>query len=101
MTISHPKLVDEEDIAEMSLQQQPERKKNMYVDNDRLTSEMLKWRSAIEAAQADGKDRPRMPEYVGLSVMLIARNIAKKPCYSGYSWIEEMISDGIEACCMY
>lgn len=99
MPVISSEVISEEELALYALP--PERKKVMYVDNEKLTQAMIVWTNAIEAAKAAGRERPRMPEYVGSCVRLIAVNMGRKANFSDYSWLEEMIEDGIEACCAY
>lgn len=99
MTVSQAKPISLDSVDALKVPSRPQTVN--YVDNEKLSEEMIKWRRAIDAAAAAGQERPPMPDYVGSSVMLIAENIATKPNYRDYSWISEMISDGIEACCLY
>jgi hypothetical protein len=99
MTVSQAKPISLDSIDTLKIPKSPQTVN--YVDNEKLSEEMIKWRRAIDAAAAQGLERPPMPDYVGSSVMLIDENLATKPNYRDYSWISEMISDGIEACCLY
>ena len=77
-------------------------KKTPYVDNKKFHQEILTYRFKIEEYKAAGKnDLPRMPEYIGECIYKIANKLAMKPCFSGYSFKEEMISDGIENSILY
>jgi hypothetical protein len=103
MTIISTEHIDESELEQYEVADfnPGEPKRSMYVDNDKLTEAMLDWSTAIQAAKESGAERPRMPEFIGLQVWLIAENMAKKSNFSGYSWIDEMKEDGIEACCAY
>jgi len=45
--------------------------------------------------------KPRMSNYIGKCFMLIAGNIANLPCFRGYPFIDDMISDALENMVMY
>lgn len=99
MPVISSEIISDEELA---LYQFPTpRTKTMYVDNEKLTSVMVVWSAAVVAAKEAGREIPRMPEYVGECIYLIATNIARKGNFRDYSWIDEMIADGIEACCKY
>lgn len=52
-------------------------------------------------AKLNNTPAPRVPDYVGQCLLLIATRLASKPNFSGYTYKDEMISDGIENCLMY
>jgi hypothetical protein len=73
-----------------------------YVDGERLKDELKEYYNDYHKRyKIEGGEIPRLPEYVGECILLIAYNLAKKPCFSGYSYKDEMIEDGIENCIMY
>lgn len=72
-----------------------------YVNNKQLYEEMKKFRQSVQDARDQGLERPRVPEYIGECLILIARNLAKKINFAGYSFKADMISDGIENCINY
>jgi len=75
-----------------------------YVDNKKLYTEMIVYLNKLNEAKEQGlkdKDLPRIPEYVGKTIYLIATRLATKPNFAGYSYKDEMISDGIENCLTY
>jgi hypothetical protein len=74
-----------------------------YVDNAKLYTVMLQYRNACRAAEEKHEEKPRIPEYVGECIWLIARGLAKKSNFANYTahWKEEMIADGVENCIMY
>lgn len=92
--------VDETEVDLLEIHE-PVKKTVAYVDNERLTQEMLAWHIKVKAAKAEGKPIPQMPRFVAESVMKIAENLTNKHSYSGYSWKEEMIGDAIENCVRY
>lgn len=77
------------------------RKVTHYVNNKRLLEEMIAYRKLYYEAKDRGEDRPKTPEYIGECIYLIATRLATKPNFYGYSYKDEMISDGIENCLNY
>jgi hypothetical protein len=75
-----------------------------YVDNKVLYTEMIKYLGKLNSAKEEGLPKsqyPRVSEYIGMAIYKIATKLATKPNFSGYSYKEEMISDGIENCLQY
>lgn len=70
--------------------------KNNYVNNKTLYAVMKQYHADCHQATTEQRQVPRVPEYVGQCLMLIATRYASKPQYSGYTYKEEMIFDGIE-----
>ena len=79
---------------------------NHYVDNKKLYTEMLHYINELREAKENGieptdKNYPRISNYIGECITLIAERFATKPNFSRYSYKDEMIEDGIEKCIMY
>lgn len=75
-----------------------------YVDNKKLNGEMIHYLNNLNTAKAaglTGNDLPRVPDYIGVAIFLIASKLATKGNFIGYSYRDEMVSDGIENCLMY
>ena len=77
------------------------KKKNHYVDNERFLAEIVEYKRKCKIAEAEGKDKPRLSEYIGKCIYLIAENLAHKPRFINYSYVDEMKSDAIENCFLY
>lgn len=77
------------------------KKTNHYIDNKKFYTEMVKYYNACQEASKNGDERPRVPNYVGECILLIAQRLATRPNFVGYSYREEMIGDGIENCLAY
>jgi len=75
--------------------------KTQYVDNKKFFSEIVEHKKKIDQAIRDEKELPRIPEYIGKCILLIAIGISRRPKFMNYSFKDEMISDGIENCMMY
>lgn len=72
-----------------------------YVDNKKLYAEIVLYQKAIRRNKRLKLEKPRIPEYVGTCLMLIANRLATKSNFIGYSFRSEMVSDGIENCILY
>lgn len=77
------------------------KKKNHYVDNERFLAEIVAYKEKCKIAAKEGKEKPRVSEYIGKCIYLIAENLAHKPRFMNYSYVDEMKSDAIENCLMY
>ena len=77
------------------------RMKHDYVDNKKMYAAMVEWKNKIKEAEAEGLPKPKVPEYIGQCIYLIATNLAKAPNFANYSFKEEMIGDGIENVLLY
>lgn len=76
-------------------------KKIHYVDNKKFYSEILIYREKLQKARDDGKEDPRIPNYIGECIYKIAEKLSTKPCFINYSYRDEMVADGIENCILY
>jgi DNA-directed RNA polymerase specialized sigma subunit len=67
-----------------------------YVDNKKLLSVLIEYQAKQARALEDGKHRPRIPEYVGECVLLIAERLSTKYQFANYQYREDMVMDGVE-----
>lgn len=72
-----------------------------YVNNRDLFEAMKKFHGEVQLAKQNDTPLPRVPDYIGECLLLIATRLAKKPNFYAYSYRDEMISDGIENCLQY
>jgi DNA-directed RNA polymerase specialized sigma24 family protein len=77
------------------------RVKRNYVNNKDLLAALIEYKKQCKEAEDSGDDSPRIPNYIGECIYQIATRLATKPNFSGYSYKEDMISDGIENCLQY
>jgi hypothetical protein len=77
------------------------KKSNNYIDNKKFYAEMIIYRRLYDESVAAGAPRPIVSRYIGECIMLIATRLATRPNFVGYSYKDEMISDGIENCLAY
>lgn len=73
-------------------------KKKNYINNKTLYESMKEHKELLLEAEKKGLDKPQVSNYIGQSILLICNNLAKKPNFSGYTYKQEMISDGIIDC---
>jgi len=72
------------------------RKRVNYVNNAEFLACLVDYKSKVREAEETGDPPPPIPNYIGECVYKIATRLASKPNFSGYSYKEEMISDGLE-----
>lgn len=73
----------------------------MYLDKKELHEALKEYLLKCEAAEEAGEERPRVTEYIGECIYNLNHNLAKRPNFSGYSFKEDMIDNGIELCLRY
>lgn len=71
-------------------------KTNHYVNNDEFVKALIEYKQRLETNPAE-----RVPEYIGTCILDISKRFASRPNFYGYSYREEMVSDGIENCLQY
>ncbi len=67
--------------------------KRHYVNNKDFYDALVLYKNKL-AENPDAK----IPNYIGECIMAICTKLATKPNFSGYSYRDEMIADGIENC---
>jgi len=77
------------------------RAKRNYVNNADFLEALVAYKKACTEAEDAGDEKPRCPDYIGKCIYQIATRLATKPNFSGYSYKDDMISDGIENCLLY
>jgi hypothetical protein len=75
--------------------------KNHYVNNADFLKALIQYKKDCRKAKREGTTKPKIPNYVGKCLMLIAENLSHKPNFISYSFRDEMIADGVENCIMY
>lgn len=69
-----------------------------YVNNADFYDALVEFRAKTLEAETQGLEKPRIPEYIGKCIFLIATKLANMPNFCSYSYRDEMIADGIEDC---
>jgi len=72
-----------------------------YIDNKKFYTAIIQYKRDVEDARAQGKQDPRIPAYIGECLFKIATRLSLKPNFIGYTFRDEMISDGLENCVNY
>jgi DNA-directed RNA polymerase specialized sigma24 family protein len=74
---------------------------NYYLDKSQLHAALKAHKVACLAAEEKGDPSPQTPEYVGACFLSIARGLAQKYNFRSYSYVNDMISDGLMSCLKY
>ena len=86
------------------------RKSSNYIDNEKMYQEMVQYVDQVQAHQKAIKKlnpedplppKPKVSEYIGSCILMIANRLATKPNFANYVHRDEMVGDGIENCLMY
>lgn len=56
----------------------------------------MEYKKQVKYAAENNLEKPRVPESVGLAILLIAQRLASRPNFANYIFVEDMISDGYE-----
>ena len=72
-----------------------------YVDNKKLLEELVIHHSLMLKFKNDEIKKPKLSNYIGECILLIAKKLSNRPNFINYPFKEEMIGDGIENCLMY
>lgn len=69
------------------------KKKTHYVNNKDFLEALIKYKERLET-----NSNTKVPDYIGICIMQICNKLSTKPNFSGYTFRDEMIADGIENC---
>ena len=70
-----------------------------YVNNKEFSQAVVDYvREAQRAKEHNYNYEPQIPNYVAECFLKIANGLARKPNFSGYSFRDEMVMDGVENC---
>jgi len=78
-----------------------ERRKTHYVNNPDLLKCIIQYKKDCRRAKRESLAKPRIPDYIGKCIMLIAENLSHKGNFVSYTFRDEMVADAIENCIMY
>jgi len=67
-----------------------------YVNNPEFLEAIVRYKKLCSDAEDSGDTMPQIPNYIGQCIYQISTRLASKPNFSGYSYKDEMISDGLE-----
>ena len=74
------------------------RVKNHYVNNKDLYAALVAYKIKVKKAEEEGKELPIIPDYIGVCFMAMCKRLSTKGNFVGYTYRDDMISDGIENC---
>lgn len=66
-----------------------------YIDKEVLYDDLCKWKVRKDEAERLGKRPPPLPDSIGRAIVQIADNMARRPNFRNYTYIEEMRGDAI------
>jgi len=69
-----------------------------YVNNAEMLEAIKTYKTRLKDARDNGTDEPRIPEYLGKCVLMIANRLSHKSNFINYSYRDDMVLDGIENC---
>lgn len=69
-----------------------------YVNNAQMLDAIKQYKAEIVKAREEGREDPRIPEYIGECILKIANRLSRKANFVNYSYREDMVLDGIENC---
>lgn len=72
-----------------------------YIDNKNFLEALKKHRTEVRRATRLKTEVPPLSEYIGECFIKIATNMSYRPNFNNYTFLDEMISDGIENCLIY
>jgi hypothetical protein len=72
-----------------------------YVDNVKFYEAMKDYIYECRECRSKNTQIPRVTEYIGSCILLIAQNLSKKPRWVRYPFREEMINDSVLNCLTY
>ena len=71
-----------------------------YIDNKQFLAAIIERKITLNNLKPD-EPTPQISKYLGECILKIAYNLSSKGNFCGYSFKEEMVSDGIENCMKY
>ena len=72
-----------------------------YVNNKEFLYAIVAYKADVKEALENGKDKPRIPNYLGECFLKIATHLSYKPNFVNYMFKDDMIADGYENCVQY
>jgi len=76
--------------------------KNHYVDNAKFLEALIEYKKEVNAAKAEGRPRPQIPDYIGSCFLQIANKISYTGLFGYFhAYREEFLGDAAENCCQY
>lgn len=77
------------------------KQKPHYVNNKEFYEKISEYKTSVLKAEKEGKEKPKVSNYLGECFVKIANHLAYKSNFVNYTFRDEMILDGIENCITY
>ena len=71
------------------------RPKKNYINNAEFLEAVKSYKKLCLEEEDAGDEVPRIPNYIGECIFKIATRLASRPNFSGYTYKDDMISDGL------
>lgn len=71
---------------------------NNYINNESFYNLLVDYKNKVRESEENSKPKPKLSNEIGMAFMHIAKNLANRNNFNGYSFKEEMIGDAIENC---
>lgn len=72
-----------------------------YIDNKALYRAFVEYKKDISQCKKSGKSPPKIPDYIGECILMIATRLASRANFCNYTFKSDMIGDGIENSILY
>lgn len=73
---------------------------NNYISNKEFYALLVSYKEKCAEAEKENKPRPKIPDEVARCFLLLATRLSTKSNFSGYTYKDEMVGDGVENCIM-
>lgn len=60
------------------------KRKRHYVNNRDLLEALIEYRASLQLAEAEGRSKPKIPNYIGECIILICNKLVHRPNFRGY-----------------
>ncbi len=88
-------------MVEQQVKNKPPKKKINYIDNEKFKQCLVEHIAECKLAKKEKREEPRLTPYLGECFYLIALNLSKSSNFRNYSFVDEMVMDGVENCLQY
>lgn len=75
------------------------KKAKHYVNNKDFFLAIVEYQALCKVLREQGKPLPSIPNYIGVCIDMICKKLSLKINFIRYTYLEEMIDDGIMNCC--
>lgn len=73
----------------------------IYVDNEKFYLVLCEYLDAVKKSKENGEPEPRIPDYIGECLLLIAEKLATRYNFSAYTFKDDMVGDALLNCLKY